>query len=168
MSLMQWQKTSPEPAPGASAFRSPGASAAEGPAVRLADVSKVYGRGAAAVLALDRVSLTVAPGEFACLIGASGCGKSTLLSLVAGLDQPTGGTISTDGGRVSLMFQEPALLPWLTAARKVALALRARGVPKAERRQRRGGPLGTPHPGGVGGERAPQMSPGVRRRVALA
>src|SRR5260370_5628810 len=102
MSLSQWQKTSAEPAAGASAFPGPGASAAEGPAVRLADVSKVYGGGAAAVLALDRVSLTVAPGEFACLIGASGCGKSTLLSLVAGLDQPTGGTVSTDGRRGGL------------------------------------------------------------------
>src|SRR5258707_4706015 len=102
-------------------------------AVTLAGVSKVYGKGGAAVRALDKVSLTVAPGEFTCLIGASGCGKSTLLSLVAGLEQPTGGTLHV-GGRVALMFQEPALFPWLTAAGNVELALRARGVPRAPRK----------------------------------
>ena len=58
-------------------------------AVTLASVSKVYGRGGAAVPALDQVTLATAPGEFTCIIGASGCGKSTLLSLVAGLDHPT-------------------------------------------------------------------------------
>jgi len=129
VSVAQWRRTPPEHAPGASAHPGPGEEAAGQAAVRLSEVSKVYGRGPSAVLALDRVSLTVAPGEFTCLIGASGCGKSTLLSLVAGLDQPTAGSISTQGRRVTLMFQEPALFPWLTAARNVELALRARGVP---------------------------------------
>ena len=99
--------------------------------IQIGEVSKVFGRGASALLALDRLSLDVAPGEFACLIGASGCGKSTLLNLVAGLDAPTSGKISTGGQRVALMFQEPALFPWLTAARNVELALRASGVAKA-------------------------------------
>ena len=76
--------------------------------VRLASVSKVFGRGGSAVRALDQISLEVPPGEFTCLIGASGCGKSTLLNLVAGLDQPTSGEVSVSG-RVALMFQEPAL-----------------------------------------------------------
>src|SRR5258707_555296 len=104
-------------------------------AVTLHGVSKVYGTGTAAVPALDDVSLTVARGEFACLIGASGCGKSTLLSLVAGLERPTGGTIGV-GGAVALMFQEAALFPWLTAAGNVELALRGRGVASKERKQK--------------------------------
>src|SRR6201995_3603227 len=95
-------------------------------AVSLAGVSKVYGRGGSAVQALDQVSLSVAPGEFTCLIGASGCGKSTMLSLVAGLDKPTAGAIAV-AGRVAMMFQEPGLFPWLTAGGNVELALRARG-----------------------------------------
>jgi sulfonate transport system ATP-binding protein len=139
-----------------------------GGAVRLAGVSKVFGRGASAVQALDQVSLEVAPGEFTCLIGASGCGKSTLLSLVAGLEEPTAGEVSTSGGRVAFMFQEPALFPWLTAAGNVELALRARGVAKAERRQRTGELLKTVHLGGFGAKRPHQLSGGMRQRVALA
>src|SRR5450759_4927509 len=111
-------------------------------AVRITEVSKTFGRGPSTVVALDRVSLSVAPGEFVCLIGASGCGKSTLLSLVAGLDRPTSGGISTNGNRVALMFQEPALFPWLTAARNIELALRATGVSRAARRDREDEPFG--------------------------
>jgi NitT/TauT family transport system ATP-binding protein len=135
--------------------------------VRLAGVSKVYGNGGAAVRALDRISLEIPPGEFTCLIGASGCGKSTLLSLIAGLDEPTAGTVSVSG-RVAIMFQEPALFPWLTAAGNVELALRARGVGKAERRQRAAGLLDTVNLRGFGGKRPHELSGGMRQRVALA
>ena len=168
MSVTQWRRTPPEHAPGASAHPGPGEEAAGHTAVRLNEVSKVYGRGPSAVLALDRVSLTVAPGEFTCLVGASGCGKSTLLSLVAGLDQPTAGSIFTQGSRVTLMFQEPALFPWLTAARNVELALRARGVPKTQRRARCAELMDLVDLGGFGGKRPHELSGGMRQRVALA
>jgi NitT/TauT family transport system ATP-binding protein len=139
-----------------------------GEPVRLTSVSKVFGRGGSAVRALDQVSLEVPPGEFTCLIGASGCGKSTLLSLVAGLEQPTSGEVSTGGARVAFMFQEPALFPWLTAAGNVELALRARGLGKAERRQRTGELLDTVHLTGFGAKRPHQLSGGMRQRVNLA
>ena len=136
-------------------------------AVTLTGVSKTYGRGGTAVRALDRVTLAAAPGEFSCLIGASGCGKSTLLSLVAGLDKPTAGQINV-GGKVALMFQEPGLLPWLTAAGNVELALRARGVGRAERKARAADLLEAVHLGGFGKKRPHELSGGMRQRVALA
>jgi NitT/TauT family transport system ATP-binding protein len=137
-------------------------------AVRLTEVSKVYGKGRSSLLALDKVSLAVEPGEFVCLIGASGCGKSTMLSLVAGLDTATAGEVSTGGKRVTLMFQEPALFPWLTASRNVELALRTRGVPKQERRARATELLQSVHLGGFAGKRPHELSGGMRQRVALA
>jgi NitT/TauT family transport system ATP-binding protein len=136
-------------------------------AVTLAGVSKVFGRGRAAVHALDDISLTTAPGEFTCIIGASGCGKSTLLSLVAGLDEPTAGQISV-GGRVALMFQEPGLFPWLTAAGNVELALRARGADRAERKRRAAELLEVVNLREFAGKRPHELSGGMRQRVALA
>ncbi len=138
-----------------------------GGSVQLTAVSKVFGRGSSAVRALDQITLGVPTGEFTCLIGASGCGKSTLLSLVAGLDQSTSGTVSVSG-RVAIMFQEPALFPWLTAAGNVELALRARGTARAERRQRAAELLDTVHLSGFGGKRPHELSGGMRQRVALA
>src|ERR1700689_460993 len=145
----------------------PGTAIAPG-AVRLTGFSKVFGRGTSAVQALDQVSLEVMPGEFTCLIGASGCGKSTLLALVAGLEQPTAGEVSTSGARVAVMFQEPALFPWLTAAGNVEMALRARGAGKAERRQRAAELLRTVNLGDFGGKGPHELSGGMRQRVALA
>ncbi|GGT77220.1 ABC transporter ATP-binding protein [Actinomadura citrea] len=137
-------------------------------AVRLSEVSKAFGTGGSALLALDKVSLDVAPGEFTCLVGASGCGKSTLLNLVADLDRPSAGTIDKDGARVALMFQEPALFPWLTVTGNLELALKMRGVPRGERRNRAGRLLDSVHLGGFGGRRPHQLSGGMRQRVALA
>ncbi|MGW4941660.1 ABC transporter ATP-binding protein [Actinoplanes sp. NPDC004185] len=136
--------------------------------VRLDSVSKQYGTGSNTLLALDRVSLTVAKGEFVCLLGASGCGKSTLLSLVAGLDEISGGTLDIGGRHVSLMFQEAALFPWLSVLGNVELPMRLRGMGRAERRQRAEELLEVVRLGGFGHKRPHELSGGMRQRVALA
>ncbi|OJF12506.1 ABC transporter ATP-binding protein [Couchioplanes caeruleus] len=136
--------------------------------VRLDHVSKQYGTGGNALLALDKVSLTVRKGEFVCLLGASGCGKSTLLSLVAGLDRISGGTLDIGGRHVSLMFQEAALFPWLSVAGNVELAMRLRGIGKAERRRRAAELLDIVRLSGFGDKRPHELSGGMRQRVALA
>src|SRR4051812_20271324 len=138
------------------------------PAISLDAVSKVFGHTGDATHALDRVSLDVATGEFVCLIGASGCGKSTLLNLVAGLDQPTSGTVKVNGSRTSLMFQESALFPWLTAAGNIELALRLDGVPKSQRKGRVHELLEMVHLEDFGDKRPHELSGGMRQRTALA
>jgi NitT/TauT family transport system ATP-binding protein len=149
--------------PSATGFPSPAA----GTAVRIDNVSKMYGSGPAAVHALDRVSLEAAAGEFVCLIGASGCGKSTLLNLVANLDQPTSGTVSVNG-RTGLMFQESALFPWLTVSQNITLALKLSGTPKADRKGRVEELLASVHLSDFGAKRPHELSGGMRQRVALA
>ncbi|KUL39338.1 sulfate ABC transporter ATP-binding protein [Streptomyces sp. NRRL F-4489] len=137
-------------------------------AARIHHVSKSFGRPGARQQVLDDISIDVAPGEFVCLLGASGCGKSTLLNLVAGLDAPSEGTIETPGGRPALMFQEHALFPWLTAGRNIELALRLRGVPRAERRPEAERLLELVRLKGAYGKRVHELSGGMRQRVAMA
>jgi NitT/TauT family transport system ATP-binding protein len=146
------------------------------PPVRLSGVSKRYGDAATGVVALQDISLDVAPGEFVCLLGASGCGKTTLLNLVAGLDRPSVGTVEVPAGGggagaptpVAMLFQDSALFPWLTVTANVELPLRLRGVGKAERRATATDLLERVHLGGSGTKRPHELSGGMRQRVALA
>jgi NitT/TauT family transport system ATP-binding protein len=137
-------------------------------AVTLERVGKVFGQGHRAVVALDGVDLRVAVGEFVCLLGASGCGKSTLLNLVAGLDTVSSGSIDLRSSRPAVVFQEPALMPWLTAAGNVELPLRLAGVPRASRRAKAAELLELVRLGGVGDKRPHELSGGMRQRVSLA
>ena len=140
----------------------------KGPApVRVHEVSKVFGDQSNAVHALDKISLDVRAGEFVCILGASGCGKSTLLNLVARLDRPSAGLVEIRG-RTSLMFQEAALFPWLTARGNVELALRLDGVGRAERRVRATELLEVVNLGEFASKRPHELSGGMRQRVALA
>ncbi|MEP6698411.1 MAG: ABC transporter ATP-binding protein [Verrucomicrobiota bacterium] len=93
-------------------------------------------------LALDAVSLALAPGELVSLVGPSGCGKSTLLRLVAGLDFPDAGEllvgsepITAPNAERGLVFQDPNLFPWLTVRRNIQAGLAARGVLRENRHE---------------------------------
>ena len=105
-------------------------------------VSKSFHSRAGTVLALDRVSLNVAEAEFVCIVGASGCGKSTLLNIIAGLEKPDSGTVLADGKPVTapgrerlVMFQEPALFPWLDVLGNVLFPLKLKpNLTKKDRR----------------------------------
>ena len=137
-------------------------------AVAIQDVRKVFGHGPGAVVALDGVSLDVAPGEFVCLLGPSGCGKSTLLNLVADLDKPTSGRVDVRANRTALMFQEAALFPWLTVRGNIELALKLGGTPRERRRERSEQLLEMVHLMDFAKKRPHELSGGMRQRGALA
>jgi NitT/TauT family transport system ATP-binding protein len=138
------------------------------PALTLRGVGKTFGSGANAVTALRNIDLQVQPGEFVCLLGASGCGKSTLLNLVADLDKPSAGDVEVGTARPSFMFQEAALLPWLTARRNIELALQLAGQGRRERRARADELLALVRLEGQGDKRPHELSGGMRQRVSLA
>ena len=145
----------------------PGGTVAAAPILRVRNVGKAFGHGPGATVALQDVSLDVAAGEFVTIVGASGCGKSTLLNLIAGLDEPTSGSIEVDV-KVAFMFQEATLLPWLTARQNVELALKLGHVPKRDRVPRAEELLESVRLEGWGDKRPHELSGGMRQRVALA
>jgi NitT/TauT family transport system ATP-binding protein len=127
------------------------------------------------VPALVDVDLQIAPGEFVCLIGPSGCGKSTLLNLFAGLEQPDRGDLLMDGEPVAgpgpdraVLFQDPALFPWMSVLANVEFALEMIGVPKGERSDRAMHWLRKVHLGRFANAQPHELSGGMRQRAALA
>ncbi|CAF0697264.1 hypothetical protein MPNT_210027 [Candidatus Methylacidithermus pantelleriae] len=140
------------------------------------NVSKNLGGTSGHILALDRVSLNVAEGEFVRLVGASGCGKTTLLNITAGLEKPDDGRLLADGKRVTgpgrerlVMFQEPALFPWLSVLGNVLVGLKFK--PNLSRRERH--EVARYYLALVGMSRFQhanihELSGGVKQRVALA
>jgi NitT/TauT family transport system ATP-binding protein len=130
------------------------------------------GRGTTAV---EDVTLDIAPGEFVCLIGPSGCGKTTLLNLFAGLERPDGGEVLMDGRPIqgpgpdrAVLFQEPALFPWMSVRKNVEFALRMIGVPQDERADRAMHWLRKVHLGRFEHAQPHELSGGMRQRAALA
>jgi NitT/TauT family transport system ATP-binding protein len=110
-----------------------------GASISLRGVSKVFPSDKGATTTLTTVDLEIKAGEFLCLLGPSGCGKSTILNLVAGLDFPSQGAVLVNGAPVTrpgpdrtVMFQDPALFPWLSLRQNVAFPLELQGVPPAE------------------------------------
>lgn len=101
------------------------------PLISLKDVDKAFDGG---TLALSKLNLTIHDGEFVAMIGPSGCGKSTILRLMAGLEQPSSGSVETAFSRathasnIAYVFQEPTLMPWASVFDNVWLPLRLQGV----------------------------------------
>ncbi len=144
------------------------------PAIELKDASRAFGP----VVALDRVSISISPGEFFALLGPSGSGKTTCLRLIAGFDHPDSGRILLDGEdvteappydrNVNTVFQDYALFPHMSVAENVAYGLRVRGIGAAERLKRAREMLELVRLGNFGDRRPAQMSGGQKQRVALA
>jgi putative spermidine/putrescine transport system ATP-binding protein len=145
-----------------------------GESVEIRSASKSYG----AVLALDEVTLTVAPREFVSLLGPSGSGKTTLLGILGGFIQPSSGSIHF-GGRdvtftpphkrdIGVVFQNYALFPHMSVGENVAFPLRARHLPKSGWAEKVRRALGMVSLAGYEERGIAQLSGGQRQRVALA
>ncbi|MFO6419621.1 ABC transporter ATP-binding protein [Hylemonella sp. W303a] len=147
-------------------------------AVTLETVSCVFGHGAQAVRAVDRVDLTIEGGEFFTLLGPSGSGKTTCLRMIGGFTLPTSGRILIGGQDVSQLppyarpvntvFQDYALFPHMSIRDNVAYGLMVQGVDKPTRHRRADEMLELVQLGQVGARRPAQLSGGQRQRVALA
>ena len=145
--------------------------------LEVTDLTRAYGHGAAAHVAIEGVSLSVAEGELVSIVGPSGCGKSTLLRCVAGLLTPTAGRIELNGSLVervpdglSVVFQDysRSLYPWLTVQDNVALPLRRTERSRKARRAAADGSLAAIGLPGVGQKYPWQLSGGMQQRVAIA
>jgi NitT/TauT family transport system ATP-binding protein len=136
------------------------------PIVTLDHVCK---RFANATEALGDVSLAVNPGEFLSLLGPSGCGKSTVLRLVAGLSEPSAGTVAWSRTReLGFVFQEPTLMPWSRVLGNVLLPLRLAGTPRDEAETRARAALALVGLGGFERAFPRQLSGGMKMRVSIA
>ncbi|MFD7430326.1 ABC transporter ATP-binding protein [Streptomyces sp. NPDC059818] len=157
---------------------------AERPMVRIEDLHRSYGSGAAAVHALRGVSFEVPRGELVALKGRSGSGKTTLLNLVGGLDSPDSGRITVDGtdlstlgengllelrrDRIGFIFQSFGLIPILTAAENVGVPMRLRKADPREREERVSLLLSLVGLADHAAQRPGELSGGQQQRVAIA
>jgi iron(III) transport system ATP-binding protein len=153
-------------------------------AISISNLTKVFGSGAAAAVAVDNISLDIQPGELFFLLGPSGCGKTTLLRMIAGFIEPTSGSIgfsSDDAAAVrdvtylppnkrntGMVFQSYALWPHMTVEQNVAFGLDLRRIPADEKAQRIRQALTAVHMEVYAKRKPNQLSGGQQQRVALA
>jgi NitT/TauT family transport system ATP-binding protein len=144
------------------------------PQVTCSGITKTFD-GRRRVDALAGIDLTLNPASLTALVGPSGCGKSTLLRIIAGLEEPTSGSVIVDGaepgvlrsrGDIAVAFQDASLLPWRTVASNVALALRLARRPAAPERVAQ--LIRTVGLEGFESARPAQLSGGMRQRAAIA
>jgi NitT/TauT family transport system ATP-binding protein len=142
-------------------------------AVALNNVNYSYGSNRV----LEDITFTAASGDFICLLGPSGCGKSTLLRLLAGLAQPTSGSITLNGTQITgpgldrgVVFQDYSLFPWMTAGQNIVLALEQAfpGKKKNEYRETAAGYLEMVGLPDANDKLPSQLSGGMRQRAAIA
>ena len=140
------------------------------PAIRISDLQKSFGK----LVAVDRVSFDIAPGEFFMIVGPSGCGKTTLLRILAGLETATAGTLETDtpaGSQQpenSMVFQGDSIFPWMTVWNNAAYGLRMRNAPEGLIRERVGHYLDRTGLTRFSGYYPHQLSGGMKQRVSIA
>ena len=127
------------------------------------------------IVALKNVSLNIPAAKLTAILGPSGCGKTTLLKVIAGLIEPTSGTVKVRGKEIvgpgpdrALVFQDFALLPWATVLQNVGFGLRARGVPKKEREETSLNYIREVGLQGFEDKYPHQLSGGMRQRTGLA
>ncbi len=154
------------------------------PLIQTENLTKVYGKGETAVVALDHVSMSVNPGEFVAVMGPSGCGKSTLLHLMGGLDRPSEGSVTIDGSRldtlsdnaltqirrrkIGFVFQFFNLIPILSSTDNAALPLLLDGKNSAQAKQQAAQWLQKVGLSARMNNRPDQLSAGQQQRVAIA
>lgn len=143
--------------------------------IKFENVAKEYNGRGAKTLALSPTNLTIESGEFVCLVGPSGCGKSTLCNILAGFEQPSSGQVTVNGAVVSgpsikraMMFQEPALFPWLKVRGNVEFGLKSLKLPPAEQRKTAERYLRMVHLAEFMDAAPHELSGGMKQRVALA
>ncbi len=141
-------------------------------AVQVNELVKEFDGG---VRALDGVTFDVPKGELTSIIGPSGCGKTTTLKVIAGLAEPTSGTVEVNGVAVTepgpdraFVFQDFALLPWATVLRNAAFGLELRGVPRKQREEAAREYVEKVGLSGFEDTYPHQLSGGMRQRVGLA
>jgi NitT/TauT family transport system ATP-binding protein len=139
------------------------------------NITKRFGTGDDAIVAVDDVSFSVAPGEFVSIIGPSGCGKSTLFNIIGGLTGDYDGTVTVEGSAVAgthpaigMVFQEESTFPWRTVEENVAFPLEIAGVGKAQRMKRAAFFIALVGLQGFERRYPSELSGGMRQRVAIA
>jgi NitT/TauT family transport system ATP-binding protein len=151
------------------------------PIIRFRDVTKVFRRpdGRGELLAVDRLSFEVAPGEIVAVLGKTGCGKSTMFNLIAGLIEPTSGAVDVIGrnpfrefasfrGRIGIVFQNDRLMPWRTALANVVLGLEILDTEQRKAKTVARGWLERLGLSGHENDYPHALSGGMRQRVSIA
>ena len=143
--------------------------------IEIRGVHKEFVKGERRVTALQDIDLEVAQREFVAILGPSGCGKSTLLNMVAGFDRPTRGSVRVAGEEIGapspsrcVVFQEPALFPWLTVLDNVVFGPKTRGQPAADYRPRAAQIIEQVGLSGFEASYPAELSGGMRQRVGIA